>query len=110
MRSPNEKKMFDLLLDEIEDTLQDIEQRCLKIESSDQAKKLQIIFRAAHNVNGASQLYGLTEFGAVVHVFEDLLTTLQKQSQRISPQSVDVLLNAQSFFRDWVHSLRENPK
>src|SRR4051812_3469817 len=110
MRSANEKKMFDLLLDEIEDTLQDIEQRCLKLESSDQTKELQIIFRAAHNVKGASQLYGLNEFGAFVHVFEDLLTTLQKIEKPVTSQSVDLLLVVQSFFRNWVQGLRDNDK
>src|SRR4051812_41022497 len=110
MRSANEKKMFDLLLDEIEDTLHDIEQRCLKLESSDQAKELQIIFRAAHNVKGAAQLYGLTDFGKTVHLFEDLLSILQKTGKPITSQSVDVLLHAQSCFRNWVQGLRGNDK
>lgn len=110
MRSPNEKKMFDLLLDEIEDTLQDIEQRCLKLEGSDQAKELQIIFRAAHNVKGASQLYGLNDLGAFVHGFEDLLTTLQKAGKPVTQASVDLLLRAQEFIKSWVMSLRENEK
>lgn len=107
MRSANEKKMFDLLLDEIEDTLHDIEQRCLKLESSDQNKELQIIFRAAHNVKGASQLYGLNDFGAFVHAFEDLLTTLQKTASPVTAASVDLLLAAQSFLRNWIQGLRE---
>lgn len=108
MRSANEKKMFDLLLDEIEETLQDIEQRCLKLETSDQKKEMQIIFRAAHNVKGASQLYGLNEFGALVHILEDLLSAIQNTSSPISSLSVDVLLNAQSFLRSWLMVLREN--
>ncbi len=110
MRSANEKKMFDLLLDEIEDTLQDIEQRCLKIETSDQAKELQVIFRAAHNVKGAAQLYGLNEFGQFVHAFEDLLTTLQKVGKPVTAASVDMLLSVQTFLRNWVQSLREEEK
>lgn len=110
MRSANEKKMFDLLLDEIDDTLEDIEQRCLKLESSDQKKELEIIFRAAHNVKGASQLYGLAEFGALVHSLEDLLTAIQKADRPVVHDSVDVLLNVQSFLRKWVLELRENPK
>jgi len=108
MRSANEKKMFDLLLDEIEETLGDIEQRCLKLDSTDAAKELQVIFRSAHNVKGAAQLYGLQEFGAFIHAFEDVLTALQKAGSVITPKAVDVLLSAQSFARTWVQGLRDN--
>ena len=110
MRSANEKKMFDLLLDEIEDTLQDIEQRCLKLESSQDTKELQIIFRSAHNVKGAAQLYGLNEFGAFVHTFEDLLSTLQKSERPINASSIDMLLKAHAFLLSWVQTLREQEK
>ena len=110
MKSANEKRMFNALLDEVEDTLQDIEQRCLKLETADQAKELQVIFRAAHNVKGATQLYGLTEFGACVHVLEDLLAALQKPGTPLTTESIDLLLSSMSFFRFWVQSLRDNDK
>lgn len=114
MRSANEKKMFELLLDEVETTLQDIEKRCLTLEKSDQEKELQVIFRAAHNVKGAAQLYSLVEFGACVHALEDLLSTLQKvqkeSGKRISNQTIDIMLFAQGFLWDWVQSLRQDDK
>lgn len=106
MRSANEKKMFDLLLDEIEETLVDIEQRCLKLDKSDASKELQVIFRAAHNVKGAAQLYGLQEFGTFIHAFEDVLTALQKSDGQLSAKAIDILLSAQSFARTWVQGLR----
>jgi two-component system chemotaxis sensor kinase CheA len=108
MSSSKEKKMFDLLLDEIEDTLIDIEQRCLKFDSSDRTRELLIVFRAAHNVKGAAQLYGLIEFGSFVHAFEDVLTALQKNTGPVSSQSLDVLLTAQGFLRNWVQGLRND--
>lgn len=108
MRSAAEKRMLALFVDEAEETLVDIEKRCLLIDGENYSKELQIIFRAAHNVKGAARLYGLNDLGGMVHIFEDLLSILQKNQKPVSPQSVDVLLSAQSFLKSWLNGIREN--
>ncbi len=115
MGNANESKIFFLLLDEIDDTLVDIETRCLKLETSDQASELQVLFRAAHNIKGAAQLYGLSDLASLVHNFEDLLTALQVPNASGKPdtvtvETIDVMLSTQSFLRGWVTGLRENGK
>ncbi len=110
MQGSNHDKMFNMLLDEIDDTLNDFENRCLKINVADPATELNDLFRYAHNIKGASRIYGLNEFGTFVHTLEDLLGRLRSQPDKMDTNLVDPLLRTHKFLAEWVTELRKNPK
>jgi two-component system chemotaxis sensor kinase CheA len=110
MQGSNHAQMFNMLLDEIDDTLNDFENRCLKINLTSPAAELNDLFRYAHNIKGASRIYGLNEFGTFVHTLEDLLGRLRNQPEKMNPSLVDPLLRTHKLLADWVVELRKNPK
>jgi two-component system chemotaxis sensor kinase CheA len=110
MHDPEERLLLQKLFDEIEETLVDVEMRCLRLEETDFQADLEVIFRNAHNIKGASQLYGLTEFGNLVHSFEGVLTAIRQLGRAPSVDTVDVLLKTQAFLVEWVQTLRTDEK
>ena len=79
MSTSDPSQMFRMLLDEIDDTLSDFESRCLRLDISNPRAELNDMFRYAHNIKGASRVYGLNEFGTFIHSLEDLLGRLRMQ-------------------------------
>ncbi len=110
MESGIDPKIFMKLLDEIEDTLLDFEQRCLRLEGENHKAEMQVVFRAAHNIKGASQLYGLNEFGSFVHGVENLLNTLFKRKLPVDTEAINLLLKAHAFMKKWIDGLRTDQK
>ena len=110
MSGSNTSHMFAMLLDEIDDTLSDFESRCLRLDTSNPRAELNDMFRFAHNIKGASRVYGLSEFGTFVHSLEDLLGRLRVQPSQMDSSVTDLLLRVHKFLSDWVEALRTNPK
>lgn len=108
MRSANEKKMLSLLLDEIEDTLQEVELRFLKLTNENFASELEYILRAAHNIKGAAQLYGLNDYGATVHLLEDFFNALSKHKNLPNDEINDIVPVIFSNLNSWTNSIRED--
>jgi two-component system, chemotaxis family, sensor kinase CheA len=98
--------MFKALLDEVEDTLRQFEANCLRLDTDQTGEEINALFRHAHNLKGAVLIFGLTQFGEVVHVVEDLITDLQKMILPVDTESVDIILSVQRFLADWVIELR----
>lgn len=109
MSSSDANQMFKMLLDEIDDTLSDFENRCLKLNLDNPRAELNDLFRFAHNIKGASRIYGLNDFGATVHSLEDLLGRLRIKPNQMDPSVTDLLLRVHKFLSDWVEALRTNP-
>ncbi len=110
MSISDQSQMFRMLLDEIDDTLSDFESRCLRLDTSNPRSELNDMFRFAHNIKGASRVYGLSEFGTFVHSLEDLLGRLRVQPTQMDTSVTDLLLRIHKFLADWVEALRSNPK
>jgi two-component system chemotaxis sensor kinase CheA len=110
MSNVKDRKMFLNLLDEIEDTLREFEAQCLRLERDQSGETLKACFRLAHNLKGAAFIFGLTKFGEVVHLLEDLLGLWQSSGAVVDGESVLCFLKTHEFLTEWVAALRLDEK
>ena len=71
-----DQELLICFLDEALDSLSQWERACLDLETLPAPEVYQTLFRAAHNLKGASRTVGLEQFGAFVHCVEDLIKLL----------------------------------
>jgi two-component system chemotaxis sensor kinase CheA len=81
-----------------------------KIPPDDSAfmKQIDTIFRAAHNIKGASRSIGITNVGNLAHQLENLFSSLQKKLLPISALHVDLALEAVDKMRLAMQAYLEN--
>lgn len=103
-----DKEFLSIFLDEAEEMLGVWEQCCLKIERSPSINDLNALFRSAHNLKGSSRSVGLEQVGGFIHTAEDLITRLQKQEIKVTPEHIAALLEAQKCLSEWITELRTN--
>lgn len=109
MADDREKRMFQALLDEAEETLRQFERHCLRLDVDESGEELQSCFRLAHNLKGAVLIFGLSKFGDLVHDVEELIGYQQKLAGPVDSEVVDALLKAHSFLNTWSEGLRQDP-
>src|SRR4051812_26910685 len=105
-----ERELIHRLLDEIEENLLEIERRFLQLDGENFRTELEVVLRAAHNIKGASQLYGLVDLGKFVHEFESLLLAALELRRLPDADTVDLALKVQEKLIDWIHQLRLDPQ
>ena len=107
MNSEIDLELLTCFIDETIDSLEMWERCCFDLESRGSAPEiLSALFRAAHNIKGASRAVGLESFGAFVHSVEDVIQAIQKSSIKVDPFTVGFLLKAQAVLTDWAERLR----
>jgi two-component system chemotaxis sensor kinase CheA len=57
-------------------------------------KKIETLFRAAHNIKGASRGIGITDVGNLSHQLESLFTSVQKKIFSLTSSHIDLILEA----------------
>ncbi len=109
MNSEIDLELLTCFIDETIDSLEMWERCCFDLESRGSAPEiLSALFRAAHNIKGASRAVGLESFGAFVHSVEDVIQAIQKSSIKVDPFTVGFLLKAQAVLTDWAERLRSD--
>ena len=103
-----ELELLDTFLDEAFDMLDGWEAACLRLRSGFEAKDMDALFRAAHNLKGSSRTVGLKEFGECVHKIEDLISAIRNRDLELSPERLTVILQGQAFLLAWIEGLRAN--
>jgi two-component system chemotaxis sensor kinase CheA len=96
-------------LDEAEETLQQWESVCLKIEKQSSHDLQNELFRCAHNIKGSSKSVGLIKFSDLVHKAEDVITRIKSGALSPTPQVIGVLLDCQKVLVMWIDRLRTDP-
>jgi two-component system chemotaxis sensor kinase CheA len=76
------------LLEKLDDDLVALE------KSSDDADLLNRIFRSIHTVKGASSFLGFDQLVKVTHKTEDVLNRLRKGELKVTPEFMDIILEA----------------
>lgn len=104
----NDADFLATFLDEADETLERWEAACLKVEHSCSPAVLDELFRSAHNIKGSSKSVGLSEFGALVHKAEDLITKLKNGEIKPTPEVVAILLDCQKALSEWIVGLRSD--
>ena len=103
-----DRELIACFLDEALDTLVQWERACLDLETDPSEEVYHSLFRAAHNLKGASRSVGLEEFGSFVHLVEDVITRIMKNELELSSEILSILLDVQVFLTDWTDQLRTN--
>lgn len=103
-------ELLNHLLNEIQETLNDFEQRALRMEGTFSHEEMKAIFRAAHNIKGGGYLFGMNEFGAFVHTVEEMLGALIEKAEPITEDTIDLLLVWHQAVVQWVEALRKDQK
>lgn len=93
------KKLIATFNDELTERLQEITDGLLKLENNkltnDESEKvIEIIFRSAHNIKGSARSIGANNVGDIAHHIETLFSSIQKKSIKISPNIVNLCLEA----------------
>ena len=102
-------ELLTCFIDETVDSLILWERCCFDLESKGASPEtLNALFRAAHNIKGASRAVGMLGYGEFVHKVEDVIQALQKGHIRPDAEIVTFLLQAQATLLDWAEKLRDN--
>lgn len=96
-------------LDEATDSLGQWERAVMDLEANPSKENYDALFRAAHNLKGASRAVGLEAFGGFVHTVEDVIQELKKGERQLTPTIVSILLDSQVLLLEWVDVLRGTP-
>ncbi len=104
-----DQEILACFLDEAVDSLAQWERAVLDLETDPKPETYNTLFRAAHNLKGASRAVGLEAFGGFVHCVEDLITILMKGHLKLNSALVGVLLQCQVELSKWIEELRQNP-
>jgi len=93
------KQLIDTFKIELEEQLQVMTDGLLQLEKKSiddvsKTKHIEIIFRAAHNIKGASQSLNIQDVAKIAHQVESIFSSIQKKMRALSPAMVDLCLEA----------------
>ncbi|MBN2050623.1 MAG: chemotaxis protein CheA [Spirochaetales bacterium] len=94
-------------IQESQDHLENIEEKILKMESTEDPDLVNAIFRSMHTIKGISSFIGLDKIKNVSHALESLLDELREHNLEISSELVDILLEGTDLVRTMVQHLAE---
>ena len=96
-------------LDELGDTLDQIESAFLGLERNPGSKDIiNEIFRYFHNVKGSSKTVGLTHLSHFAHTAENLLSKLRNDELSLTGDMTDCLLQCSDLMRDYNEGLQND--
>ncbi len=101
--------MLDLFKQEAETHNQALSQGLLELEKDPTASSLiEPLMRAAHSIKGAARIVGLTPVVNLAHAMEDGFVAAQKGLVTITPENIDVFLDAIDLFAALAETPEEN--
>lgn len=98
--------LLDQFLSESRDLIERASQGFMALEKApDDASVLDDLFRSVHTIKGASGLFDIQPFTAVVHAAEDVLDALRDHRLQLTPEMIDLLLEALDQIERWLGDL-----
>ncbi len=95
-------------LAEVTEILEQLNTDLVELESRpDDLDLLNRIFRAAHTMKGTSSFMGFEKMTTVTHRMEDILNILRKGEAKLTPEVMDVVLEAVDIVEQIVENIRE---
>lgn len=93
---------------ESQDTLQQIEDSLLQLETSpDDSESIKLLFRAFHTIKGSAGVVGLDEISEFTHVIENLLDKVRNGKMGVTPDFIRLLLRCRDFLEKSMDHLGE---
>lgn len=96
-------------VEEVRDHLQELENSLLNLERDGASgDEINMIFRAAHSIKGASAYMGFEQLANLTHELENLISDIRKSSRPITTDSVSVMLQCVDFISGALTHLEAN--
>ncbi len=96
---------------EADELIESLDTNFVKLESTpDDLDLLNEIFRAAHTVKGTSSFLGLEQVTELTHKMEDILNKLRKSELAVTPEIMDILLEALDILKLLIDDVRSGTK
>lgn len=101
------KEIIDDFLIEADELVSSLDSNFVKLESSpEDLDLLNEIFRAAHTIKGTSSFLGFEQVTTLTHRMEDILNKLRKGEMRLTPETMDSLLQALDILKGLLEKVR----
>lgn len=89
------------------ESLDEMEQALLNLDmSSNDAERINSIFRGAHSIKGASATFGMTDVANFTHVMETLFDEMRAGRRQITQDDIDLLLSSIDELRKMLSALK----
>ena len=103
-----ELEFLEDFLAEVTEILEQLDQDLVELEENpEDLELLNKIFRAAHTMKGTSSFMGFEKMTTVTHRMEDILNLLRKGEAKLTPEVMDVVLEAVDVVKGIVDNIRE---
>ncbi|WP_456434227.1 Hpt domain-containing protein, partial [Thermosulfuriphilus sp.] len=94
-------------LEEAWEHLDGIEDKILELEERQDPETVNAIFRPVHTIKGTAAFLGLNNIKELCHKTETLLDRIRKQELTITPETIDLLLNATDLISQMLQATEE---
>jgi two-component system chemotaxis sensor kinase CheA len=98
------EEILNLFFEESFEGLDTMESGLLTLESGADPEAINTIFRAAHSIKGGAGTFGLTEISEFTHSVETLLDEMRNKTRAVTPEVIQVLLQAVDVMRGMTQS------
>ena len=96
-KKSDQKKYYDLFIEEVTEALQDLNQILLGLEDSkDDPESLNEAFRLVHTIKGTAKILGFGEIGELAHTIEDVLDNIRCKNIPMGQDMIDLLFEVAS--------------
>jgi two-component system chemotaxis sensor kinase CheA len=95
-----------IFIDESEQTLDELTEALLALESGGGRESIEQLFIAAHRIKGSAASIGLNRVAKLAHLMEDLLQVLVDQDRTLAPELADGMLACTDGLRQYVDALK----
>ena len=105
------KKLLATFRIEAEENIKSMAANLIELEKkpsdSHTAELIEVIFREAHSLKGASRAVNLTEIESVCQSFESVMSALKNKIIQLSPKIIDILHQTVDIINDILNSSEE---
>lgn len=107
------KQLIESFSSEFDEHAQAITNSLLVLEKNnlpenDKNKMIEIIFRSAHNIKGTSRSLGINDVSEIAHRIESFFSDIQKNNKFITPDLIDLCLDAVDKMHNALHAFIEH--
>jgi two-component system chemotaxis sensor kinase CheA len=95
-------EIINVFFQESDEGLDAMESGLLSLEGGSDCEAINTIFRAAHSIKGGAGTFGFGEISKFTHAVETLLDQMRNGTRGVSPETVQVLLQAVDAMREMV--------
>ena len=103
------QEIIDDFLVESGELISSLDNNLVELESQpENLELLNEIFRAAHTIKGTSSFLGFEQVTGLTHKMEDILNKLRKSELKVTPHTMDLLLESLDILKVLINNVKEH--